>query len=184
MPRYVAFLRAVNVGGRVVRMDALRRRLEDAGFGGVETFIASGNVVFDSRPTDAARLEARIEETLEAALGYRVTTFVRTIPELAGVATHEPFAGSPLAGTALYIAFLKAAPAPAARRALMGFASDVNDFRVRGREVYWLSRGAYGGIGMRGFNGALLEKTLGLAATLRNATTVRTLAAKCYDPRS
>ena len=47
MPRQVAFLRAVNVGGRVAKMDALRRSFEKLGFRRVETFIASGNVIFD-----------------------------------------------------------------------------------------------------------------------------------------
>ena len=184
MPRYVAFLRAINVGGRVVKMDVLRRVFEDTGFTGVETFIASGNVVFDSPAKDAARLESRIERALEEQLGYTVTTFVRSIPELVAVANHDPFAKAPKAGTALYIAFLKTEPAAGNERALMAFRSETNDFRVKGREVFWLSRGAYGGIGMRGFSAAALEKTLGLAATVRNATTVRKLATKCYDPRS
>ena len=48
MPRYVAFLRAVNVGGRIVKMDELRRPFAAAGFADVETFIASGNVIFDT----------------------------------------------------------------------------------------------------------------------------------------
>ena len=71
--RYVAFLRAINVGGHTVKMDALRRHFEDMGAANVETFIASGNVIFDS--ADAAdRLERRLEAGLEKALKFPVGT--------------------------------------------------------------------------------------------------------------
>jgi uncharacterized protein (DUF1697 family) len=50
MPRYIALLRAINVGGHLVKMDALRRHFEELGFDPVETFIASGNVMFEAAP--------------------------------------------------------------------------------------------------------------------------------------
>jgi len=53
MPRYVAFLRAINVGGHVVTMAQLKRAFEAVPLASVETFIASGNVIFESRSTDA-----------------------------------------------------------------------------------------------------------------------------------
>ena len=49
MPRYITFLRAINVGGHTVKMDRLREIFESLGFANVETFIASGNVVFERR---------------------------------------------------------------------------------------------------------------------------------------
>ncbi len=49
MPRYVAFLRAVNVGGRTVKMDLLRELFAQLQFKNIETFIASGNVIFDAK---------------------------------------------------------------------------------------------------------------------------------------
>ena len=77
MPRYVAFLRAVNVGGRVVKMEALRRIFESAGLTNVETFIASGNVLFDSGSRSEKALRAKIEKSLQNELGYSVVTFLR-----------------------------------------------------------------------------------------------------------
>ena len=56
MPRYVAFLRAINVGGHVVKMERLRALFEDLGFAKVETLIASGNVIFETRAEDAGAL--------------------------------------------------------------------------------------------------------------------------------
>jgi len=76
----VAFLRAINVGGRVVKMHRLRTLFVDEGFANVETFIASGNVVFDLPPAKKApALERTIEAMLRNALGYEVSTFVRTV---------------------------------------------------------------------------------------------------------
>lgn len=64
MPRYVAFLRAINLGGaRMVKMDFLRQLFESLGFDEVETFIASGNVVFSTkRQSSSQPLERKIEK--------------------------------------------------------------------------------------------------------------------------
>lgn len=177
MPKYVALLRAINVGGHTVRMDELRRLFGSLGLSGVETFIASGNVIFDAPRGGAKRLERRIEGALEQALGYEVATFLRTTEELAAVARHEPFAADELEaeGNVLYVAFLAEAPGEEAARKLLAHASAVDDFHVHGREVYWLSRKK---LGESKFSGALLERALGAGATVRNSTTVRKLAAK------
>ena len=73
MTQYFAFLRAINVGGRVVKMDRLRQIFESLGFSGVETFIASGNVVFETSSNNVKTLERKIENALREALGYEVT---------------------------------------------------------------------------------------------------------------
>src|SRR5687768_10821566 len=92
--RYIAFLRAINVGGLVVKMAALKKIFEDLKLAEVETFIASGNVIFGSL-MDAAKLETVIETGLEKALGYPVVTFLRTTEEVAAVAERDPF-GTPV----------------------------------------------------------------------------------------
>jgi uncharacterized protein (DUF1697 family) len=176
MPRYVAFLRAINVGGRVVKMDQLRSLFEAMRFKQVETFIASGNVLFDARADDGSALEERIEKQLENALGYEVLTFVRSPAEIAAAAACEPF-GDPAAlppahGT--YVGFLKARPTEEAQQKLLGYRSTLDDLHVREREVYWRSLKSQR---ESVFSSALLEKTLG-PATMRNVTTVRKLAAK------
>jgi uncharacterized protein (DUF1697 family) len=173
MPRYIAFLRAINVGGHVVKMDRLRTFFAGLGFSGVETFIASGNVVFDTPKADAATLERRISRELAKELGYETAVFLRTPAEVAAVAALEPFGD--LEGNSLYVAFLPGVPSEPARKALMTFRSEIDDFRVEGREVYWLCRGKM--MDSR-FSGALLEKTVGMPATARNITTVRKLAEK------
>ena len=74
MPKYFAFLRAINVGGHTVKMDYLRALFEALGFANVETFIASGNVIFETKSKDTNALQREIEKHLHQALGYEVAT--------------------------------------------------------------------------------------------------------------
>jgi uncharacterized protein (DUF1697 family) len=177
MPKYVAFLRAINVGGHTVKMDHLRGCFEALGFSNVETFIASGNVVFDSPARNTKALERKIEVSLLKSLGYAVSTFIRSTAELATIARYQPFADAKLeaAGHRLYVGFMAASPADAAKKKLLSLATEVDDFHVNGNEVYWLCRTKFS---ESEFSGGRLEKILGLPATLRNSTTVRKLAAK------
>ena len=182
MPRYVAFLRAINVGGHLVKMDRLRAAFESLGFSNVETFIASGNVLFTASSRSGPALEKRIAAHLREELGYEVGTFVRTAEEIARIAAHEPFAASMgKAYHAIYISFLPGAPPAAARRAVGALASKDDEFHVQERELYWLSRKPFGDSAI---SGALLERTLGMPGTMRNVTTVKKIAAKCADRRT
>ena len=171
--RSVAFLRAVNVGGRVVKMDRLRAIFEGAGLGNVETFIASGNVIFDARAGKRDALEAKVERALEQALGYEVTTFIRSVSEVAAVAAYAPFAGV-VAGDTLFVGFVKREPEAAVARKIVNLSTAADLFEVHGTEVYWLRRKGSETV----FSGAVLEKTLGAAVTVRNLTTIRKLVAK------
>ena len=177
MPRYIAFLRAINVGGHVVRMERLRLLFEELGFARVETFIASGNVVFESSSTDAAALEAKIGHHLQTALGYEVVTFLRTDAEVCRIAQYKAFPKAELraAGNTLYIAFVPAKPAASAQAKLKEWESEIDVFDFHAREIYWLVRGARRESKL---TGARLEKAIGMPATVRNVNTVARLAAK------
>lgn len=181
MPKYVAFLRAINVGAHTVKMDQLRRLFEEMKFSKVETLIASGNVIFDSPSKSPKVLEGKIEQYLHKVLGYQVATFIRTPAEVADIARYEPFSNSELNAEnhILYVAFLAAKATPEAKKSLARLTTKVDDFHVKDREVYWLRRRE---IGESLFSGALLEKTLGMQATIRNSTTIRKIAAKYFAP--
>jgi uncharacterized protein (DUF1697 family) len=179
--RQIAFLRAINVGGHTVKMDRLRALFGELAFDNVATFIASGNVIFDAPAAGSAVLETQIEGHLRESLGYAVVTFLRTPAELAAVASYTPFAPDELAaeGHSLYVAFLKALPNEEAQRKLLALRNEIDDFQFHGRELYWLARARLTDSPL--FSGALLEKTIGMPATMRNITTVRKLALK-YPP--
>jgi uncharacterized protein (DUF1697 family) len=177
MPKYVAFLRAINVGGHTVKMDYLRSLFEGVGFANVETFIASGNVIFDSKTRNTTSLEQKIEKHLRKTLGYEVRTFVRATSELAEVAKYQSFSKAELnaAGNSLYVGFLAAEPSKEAGKKVLSLSGPTNDFVVHGRELYWLIRTSFSESAV---SGALLEKTLGVPATFRNVNTLRRITAK------
>ena len=176
MPRFIAFLRAINVGGHNVTMSELRGAFETLGLKEVETFIASGNVIFASRAKDTRSLQQKIENQLLRSLGYEVKAFLRTIPEVAAIARYKPFDESRLSSAAaLNVAFLADPLGAEAEKSVISFRTAVDDFHVHGREVYWLCK-------MRQsdskFSNTRFEKVLQARATWRNINTVVRLAAK------
>jgi uncharacterized protein (DUF1697 family) len=176
MPRFIACLRAINVGGHTVKMDALRQHFESLGFSDVETFIASGNVIFESPSKNTKSLETSIEDKLRDALGYEVAVFLRTDAELAEISDYVPFRPPDLAAAAaLNLAFLKESLADASVKKLLSLQTDIDDFRVHGREVYWLCRKKQS---ESTFSNAVLEKALGIKSTLRGVNTIQKMAAK------
>ena len=170
--RHVAFLRAINVGGHIVRMEHLRKLFARMGFAGVETFIQSGNVFFDAKSGKTQTQEQVIEKALESALGYPVATFIRSLPELQSIAATQPFDGAE--GT-LYIGFLKEAPSGSACDSLLAIQTANDALHIGSREVYWHCRSKFKDATI---SGALIEKTLKMPATFRNVSTVRKMAAK------
>ena len=90
MPKYIAFLRGINVGGHRVKMDRLRAIFAELGLKDVSTFIASGNVLFTTESGDADGLRERIESQLASQLGYEVPTFLRSPAELAAIVAFSP----------------------------------------------------------------------------------------------
>jgi uncharacterized protein (DUF1697 family) len=182
MARYIAFLRAINVGGRTVKMDRLRELFEAMKFKDVSTFIASGNVIFDApgKQKDTAALERRIEEHLARSLGYEVATLLRTPAELAAVAAYAPFPseGPQAESHRLYVILMRDPLADEARDRLLALRTQADDLHVHGREVYWLCRVPFADSPLAK---APLEKILGMPSTTRNVTTLRKMAAK-YGP--
>ena len=177
MKKYVAFLRAVNVGGhKSVRMEDLKRLFESLGCVNVETFIQSGNVIFEYEEKVTAALERQIESALEKSLGYEVDIFLRTIQEVSAIAAQKLY--QPQEGETLHIIFLNKVPAKKARQALMDFNREADDFKFKGREVYNLRRNREKSV----FSNNFVEKVLNTPATTRNWNTIGKLAEKYAQP--
>src|SRR5258705_5699697 len=121
MPKYVAFLRAINVGGHIVKMDQLRKLFEVVPLENVETFIASGNVIFDSKSKNVAALENKIAKHLHDSLGYPVATFIRSLDEIARISAFKPFSDSEIEadGNQVYVIFIGDKPTDAAIEKIM-----------------------------------------------------------------
>jgi len=165
MTTFVALLRAVNVGGTgKLPMKDLRTLCETLGFAEVRTYIASGNVVFNSRKS-----EAQVKRALEACLleyaGKTVGVFVRTAAEMADILANNPFPAAPRNRTVAI--FLDEPPPADALEAVVGR----NDERIElGRREIYVHYG-------EGMATSKLKIPAAKAGTARNMNTVAKLAA-------
>ena len=176
MPKTFTFLRAINVGGHTVTMGRLKELFEALGLKDVETFLASGNVIFEGGTEKEAALQQRIEPHLCEALGYEATPFVRTSRELSTLVKGCPFSESEVASAkALNVALLHAPLTPSMEARLQALGTAVDAFRSSGREVWWLCQVKQS---ESKFSNAVFERALKVKATFRGFNTLQRLAAK------
>ena len=143
MPRYLAFLHGINLGKRRIKMPALQAIFEQLPVREVSTFIASGNVIFASRQTNARRLETQLSAHLQSALGYPVGVTLRTPTELAAIVANAPlgelWADAPDSRTQVSLHATRIPPADA--KVLEACRTPIDAFAVIDREVYWRCAG-------------------------------------------
>lgn len=185
MPRYIAFLRGINVGGHRVKMDRLRAIFTELGLKDVSTFIASGNVVFSTDSDDADGLREMIEGHLASQLGYEVPTFVRSPAGLAAIASFMPpetVTRKPSVSSH-YVIFLDTRAPDSLRLALTQLNSEMDHFYFSETEVHWLIQGKLTESPLFGRPG-LDQATRGVRTTMRNINTLRRIAAKTVPPEA
>lgn len=177
MNKYLAFLKAINVGGHTVKMDYLKTLFEKMGFEKVETFIASGNVVFESKSRSLDSIRKKIETELEKSLGYPVPTFIRTVTELKEISKYKPFKESALNNKnhSLYIAFFNCPASKESIKNTNALQDKFNEFHFNKNEMYWLCKKKFSDSGIMGHK---LEKALNMSTTVRNSTTVNKIAVR------
>ncbi|MBV9562734.1 MAG: DUF1697 domain-containing protein [Bradyrhizobium sp.] len=164
MGSFVALLRAVNVGGTgKLPMSDLKAICEEIGFSDVRTYIASGNVVFKSRKSEAA-IKAALEKALASYAGKPVGVLVRSAAEMAQVSADNPF--PKLAPNRTIAVFLDHAPPADALSAVRGRKDE--QIRLGKRELYI----HYG----EGMAKSKLIVPAAKAGTARNMNTVAVLA--------
>jgi len=169
MPRYVAFLRGINVGGQVVKKEKLLEAFNNLNFQGVVTFKQSGNVIFETPDVNIEAVKPKIVSCLTAALGFEVKVFIRTVAQLKTLVEADPFRNQNSADSSFLVTFLDTPgsfplPLPAVIPK-----STAQVIGVKGTEVYSVTHG--------GGEGALpnpfLERALKTKATTRNFNVVR-----------
>lgn len=172
MIRYIAFLRAVNVSGhRIIKMEYLREIFVMPGIKDVVTYIQSGNVLFNSKETDTAKLTQKIEKQLHKSLGYEVEAFVRSIEEIETIIKNNPFKKAELSkALKLYVSFLAATPTKEQVAAIESINNDLETIKVIGREVYALIRKDT--TEKLKYSNMLIEKKLKMLATSRDWNTI------------
>jgi uncharacterized protein (DUF1697 family) len=170
----VALLRGINLGShKKVAMADLRDLAETIGLTKPKTYVQSGNLVFETGLAERATVSA-LEKGLEDRFGFEVPVICRSGAEIEGIAREHPFSGLGLDDRFLHVAFLDRSPDGDAAELIDVAAYSPDRLVGEGREVYL----AYpGGLGRSKLNHGLLEKRLGVAATIRNWRTVTKLAA-------
>ncbi|MGB5387686.1 MAG: DUF1697 domain-containing protein [Eudoraea sp.] len=171
MPKYIALLRGINVGGhKKIMMADLRMIFEKSGFLAVTSYIQSGNVIFQSNEADTKKLEQQIESALEKAYGYLVPVIVLTRSRIEKIVSNNPF--KPLDGndtSKVYYVFLKDIPE---RKTVELF----NETKFQNERFFVCKDYIYlkclCGMGKAKLNTNLFEQKLQVRATARNHKTV------------
>lgn len=181
MTRYVALLRAVNVGGRnIVAMADLRAWIEDLGFANPRTVLNSGNVVFEGGTLATERLEAKLESEAKKALKIETPFVVRTGADLERVIERNPFPKEASSDPGrLLVIFTKANLAAASVKSLEAAIVGRERVRADGRHLYAVYPD---GAGQSKLTAALIDKKLGCAGTGRNWNTVMKLKDLACSP--
>jgi uncharacterized protein (DUF1697 family) len=178
MITHIALLRAVNVGGNMLKMDHLRELLADLGLKDVKTYLQSGNVLFSAKGAPA-KLSARIEERVNEVTRLPVSVIVRTPDELRRIIAANPFAGEAAAAPkTVHVTFLADAAPKAAAAAIGKLRAGEDRWHVASGEIYLCCPGGYGRTKL---NNMALERVLGLRATTRNWSTVTALHAMAVE---
>jgi uncharacterized protein (DUF1697 family) len=173
---YAAFLRGMNLGGRRITNSDLAAAVSGIGFEEVETFRASGNVIFAADRGTEASVSNRLEKGLADSLGYEVPVFLRSAAEVQAISSCRPFKAAQLDASKgkLQVVMLLRKPLAKARRKALALATDDDLLAIEGRELYWLPSG---GISDSELDLKGLEAALGLTTT-RTMGTVEQIAAK------
>ncbi|NPV91053.1 MAG: DUF1697 domain-containing protein [Firmicutes bacterium] len=148
MTIYIALLRGINVGGKnKIKMTDLKRMFEAIGLSRVETYIQSGNVLFESSEKEDI-LRKKIENEIETIFGFSVVVVLRTAAELEQIIRHCPFSEEEVTeaelsnseGESLYVSLLTQAPSPEKTERLNAFRSEGDEYRIKNRDMYLLFR--------------------------------------------
>ena len=168
--KYVAFLRAVNVGKRQIKMVDLKEMFEAVGFQNVQTFIASGNVTFESEERNKKVLIEKIENEIEKKFDFHSEVMLRTINELQQIIAESPFKDIPLdKNTILYVGFLYNELDASSIKKLAELNNEVDTLKVKGYELYALR---YRDKGESILNTNFLSKYIQTPMTMRNWNTI------------
>lgn len=176
MTTYIGLLRAINLGAHnKIAMADLKALLVDLGFTDPRTLILSGNIVFGAPAQSTAKLEKQLEAATTKHLGVTTDYFVRSAAEWQAAIDANPFRKEAKTDPShLVMMCLKAAPPPAAVKALQGAIKGREIVKAKGPHAYFVYPD---GIGNSKLTIAVVEKMLGARGTARNWNTVMKLGA-------
>lgn len=174
MKTYIALLRGINVSGqKKIKMADLKSHLEELYFKNIQTYIQSGNVVFEFEDKPPEELEKAILEKIKEKYAFEVPVLLKTPADLAHILTHNPFLnGRNEDITKLFVTFLFEKPASEKVEKLKEVNYSPEEYVVEEKDIYFFSPNGYGRAKM---NNSFFEKKLKVFATTRNWKTVNKL---------
>lgn len=177
MTVYIALLRGINVGGKnKIKMAELKQMFESLGFKQVQTYIQSGNVLFESNETESA-LREKIEKEIKKEFGLTIPVVLRTADELNRIANNCPFteeeiqlAKSTGEAESLYVAMLSEVPSQTGIEKLQKYSNEEEKYQIAGRDIYLLFHHS-----IRNSKLASSLDKIGVYVTVRNWNTINKL---------
>lgn len=169
MIEFAAFLRGVNVSGkRIIRMDLLVKEMAAIGLDDVNTFIQSGNIIFNSKLKNKIELEAKIEMQIKISFGIDTKCFVRSYEEIAKCISGHPFT-NPENENGSYIAFMQCAAVTAGELNTKFDQTDEDKIYFTTAETYIQTDK----FSKTKFNNSFIERNIKSPATTRKISTIR-----------
>jgi len=167
-------LRGINVSGqKKMQMVDLRNLYESLNLVNVETYLQSGNIVFDSIEQDISKLVEPIEAQIEKSFGYAVPVFIRDTNDFQRIIDRNPFLNKKIQDSAkLYVTFLYTSPTESKLSNLSITKNDSDEFSIGDREIFLFCSNGYGKTKL---SNSFFEKKLNIHATTRNWKTVNAL---------
>ncbi|MBX2840606.1 MAG: DUF1697 domain-containing protein [Flammeovirgaceae bacterium] len=174
MRKYIAILRGINVSGqKKIKMAELKSYLAELAFVNIQTYIQSGNVLFDTEATDARVLAGQVSGKIKEKYGFEVPVIVKTVAEFEKVANHNPFNETwANDDRKLLVTFLDEIPTKENLDKLKLVKSGEDEFQLIGKNIYLHCPNGYG---TTKFSNNLFENKLKVTATTRNWRTVNKL---------
>ena len=174
--KYVAFLRALNVGGRIAKMAAILPVFKAAGLENVSSFLASGNIMFETETRDLVGLTELLESAFQNEFGFMSHMFIRSLEHLQSILNFEPFDANIRAGSPTNcVGFARRKLPTNALELLKALGNDNDYFAVSSPEIYWASKSSQS---EASFTLKQLEKSMGMEASFRGMNTIKRLVAR------
>ena len=171
MNTYISMLRGINVSGqKKIRMAELKSLYESLEFGNVQTYVQSGNVIFDSEEKDVTKLGYEIEAQIESTFGFSVPVLIRSGDEFKRIIENHPFAGED--AIKVLVTFLYDRPEKSRLEDLSHYEDKVDQFAIGEREIFLVCPGGYGRTKL---SNAFFEKKLEVVATTWNWNSINAL---------
>jgi uncharacterized protein (DUF1697 family) len=175
MTKYIAILRGINVSGsKMIKMDNLKSSMSELKFNTIETYIQSGNIVFEYQETNEDLLANIITDKIQSDFGFDVPVIVMGAGDLNAVIENNPFVKNRNeAIDKLYVTFLSEDPDSILLKGLAVIDISMDEFFISGNVIYLFCPNGYGRTKL---NNNFFENKLEISATTRNWKTVIALA--------